>query len=146
MDPEETKKQALEEASQAVPVHSPAYFVDNVVKEIRQDQKKADLSIAEQERKVLMDGSSSEFWTILKKKMLNTIDVMRKAESTRMGTGNLDLQAIGMRSIVINEIADAFLDVIRNVEQPYRKQIVTDLSDQEDLPETVGLEEEKDQG
>ena len=141
----EEQKLAKAEATQAPPVNSPSY-VDNSVAQVREDQTKSRESLAEAESKLLAEGSQTPFWELLKKRMLNTIDVMRRAEATRMGQGNLDLTSIGLRSIIINEVADALEGIVKTVEVAERKQIVSNNSDAEDVTDTLGLEEIEKQG
>lgn len=135
MDP----KLRQEEANQAPPVNSPSYM-DNALAEVREDQEKDKETVASSEANALARLSEMGEWEVLKKRMLSQIDAMRRAESTRMGTGNLNLESIGLRSVVINEIADAMQRVITMVESRKRQQIVINSMPQEDIPDTVGLE------
>lgn len=130
-----------EEAIQAPPVNSPTY-IDNAVQQIRTDQERQIKETkAENSVRILADGSDSEFWKILKDRMESMISSMRNAESTRMGEGQLDLQSIGLRSIVINEISDAFTRVIHMVEAKQRTQKLDDLYHDEDIEPSLTLED-----
>ena len=130
-----------QEANQAPPVNTPSYM-DNALSDVRKDQEESKETLIQEEANALARLSEMGEWEILKTRMLRMIDAMRRAESTRMGTGNLDLQSIGLRSVVINEIADALQRVITLVEQKKRQQIVNNIAPSEDMPDTVGLENE----
>lgn len=128
-----------QDAEQAPPVNSPTY-VESSVGVLRKEQAEARETRVEQESKVLAQGSETEFWDVLKERMLRSVKAMRQAESTRMGSGPIDLQAVGLRSLIINEVADAFQGIITMVEHRKRRQAIEAAQPGEDLPDTVGLE------
>lgn len=126
-------------AEQAPPVNSPSYL-ENSVASVRKDQEQEQQNVKMAEANALARLSGTEEWEVLKAKIQGFVVSMRRAEAVRMGEGKMDLQSIGLRSVIINEIADFAQRVITMVEQRKRRQIVDDQSRGEDVPETNTLE------
>lgn len=124
---------AKQSAEQAVPVTGPIK-VNEIVKEVRESAKEKE-NIAQKEAKILSEGVDSDFWRLIKAKLNARIQSMRNAASARLGAGPIDLADVGLRSLIINEVADSFQDLINLVELSNKK--VTIESQEEDLPETV---------
>ena len=111
-----------QEAEQAVPVNTPTY-IDNAVRDIRESQEEAKEDVIERELKILAQGSESDFWRVLKDRIESRIKRMRKSFSQRLGEGRIELSDVGIRSLIINEVADALSEIVTMVEYAKRKQI-----------------------
>lgn len=106
---EETVKQ--QEAEGTLPV-SPLS-----VKEVVETVKKAKPQPEEEDENILVQGVTSDFWKVLKKRILIYADnVDDMLLSKIQGQANIDLQDVGLRYIVNSQVTNALKEIVNLVE------------------------------
>ncbi len=125
------KKQAAE---QAPPVQ--AFDVADIITDVKKTGKEQE-TLAVKEEKVIIEGADSEFWQIIKSRLDRRILALRGAAALRLGAGPLDLQNIGLRAIIVNEIADGYQEVVDLVEKAKKKRLLQ-IADEAD-PDKVEM-------
>jgi len=131
MDNAKTKDQILaEQAAQQAPPVTPHIDVTTIVEDVKHTADEKTL-LVEKEKKAIAEGVETEFWQIIKKTLLERVEKLRGAGALRLGNGPLDLQSVGLRAIIVNEIADGFESFIKDVETVHKmkKQQAQDAAD-----------------
>lgn len=99
-------------ATQAIPPTPPPAFIAEAIKEVNQAKPK----VLPNEDKILADGAFSDFWKILKRFIENYQSNLKKSTSELALAGQFDLNAIGMKYLLADQIVSALQKVTDYVE------------------------------
>lgn len=114
MTPDEIKAKQL--AEQAV-VPPPPQFIQDAMKEAREETATPD-----EEMKLLKELSTSDAWKSLKKYIRAKQKRLGDMTAQSVRGANFDLQNIGFRYLIFDQVKEALEDIVRKVEQPAKIQ------------------------
>jgi len=127
-------------AEQAPPVATPS-TVASTVADVRESKKEEPKETPENTKKILAMGSESDFWRVIKEKLDAKIKRMKRAHDAWLEKGNINLADVGLRSLIINEVSNAYQELIDIVEFSKKEAVIETNTEKEDRPEIVSPDE-----
>lgn len=100
-----------QEAEQA-PVPPAPNFIRQAIKEARS----VSMEVKDSDDKVMAEGADSDFWRILKRFIDSRIKTLEDLTSQKITSGNIDLQDVGLRYLISDQVTHALKEVIQFVE------------------------------
>jgi hypothetical protein len=104
-------------ARQAIPPVPPPDFIKEIVEETKPKRE-----VKPDEDKIIAQGSESDFWKILKRFIENYQENLKKTTRELATAGSFDLEAIGMKYLLSDQIVGALENVVSFVEN--KKKVV----------------------
>lgn len=109
---EQADLKAKQSAEQAI-VPPPPQFIQDTIKEARKEETTPD-----EDMKLLKELSQSDAWKILKKFIRNKQNRLQSMTAQAVRADSFNLQNVGFRYLIFDQVKEALEDVVRKVEQP----------------------------